>query len=243
MAANFYESAKALSEYLLFHYGPPVSRELDFPVRCVTETVDPARLPRDARALDLGCAVGRSAFELARRCREVVAIDNSAAFIAAAKKIRDRGSLKFSYAVEGDITKTAVARAPRGLKRDRVQFAVGDAMKLPAELGVFDVVLMANLIDRLPDPRRCLQQLPRLVAPSGQLIIASPYTWLEAYTPRRHWLGGRGGVRTFDALRQILAPHFKFVRRLDVPFVIREHARKYQLGISEATLWTRKNSR
>ncbi len=50
---------------------------LDFAVRAVTACVDFARLPAEARALDLGCAVGRSSFELARGCREVLGIDFS----------------------------------------------------------------------------------------------------------------------------------------------------------------------
>jgi hypothetical protein len=47
-------------------------------------------------------------------------------------------------------------------------------------------------------------------------------------------------VRTFDALRRILSPHFKLARRQDLPFLIREHARKYQLGVSEASTWVRR---
>jgi ribosome modulation factor len=98
---------------------------------------------------------------------------------------------------------------------------------------------MANLIDRLESPLKCLERLPGLVRPGGQLILASPYTWLASYTPRKKWLGGftRGGrpVKTFDALRRILKPHFKLIRRLDLPFLLREHTRKYQLGISEAS--------
>ena len=64
MTEGFYETPKALSEYLLFHYGKPdevlpwdcgPTDALDYPVRCVTECVDANRLPAEARALDLGC--------------------------------------------------------------------------------------------------------------------------------------------------------------------------------------------
>ena len=69
MAEGFYETSKALSEYLLFHYGKPEevlpwdfgpSDALDYPARCVSECVAADRLAANARALDLGCAVGRS---------------------------------------------------------------------------------------------------------------------------------------------------------------------------------------
>jgi putative 4-mercaptohistidine N1-methyltranferase len=253
MAENYYDSERGLSEYLLFHYGstepllPPGWAEagaLEFPARCVSQCLDAARLPSKARALDLGCAVGRATFELARHCTEVIGIDFSKQFIDLANRLRQRGSLRFRSFEEGELTRARCAVVPPEIDRQRVTFEVGDATKLRPDLGEFDVVLAANLIDRLDVPLRCLQRLPRLLRPGGQLILASPYTWLANYTPRKNWLGGfvRGArtVKTFDALRRILAPHFKLTRRLDLPFLLREHARKYQLGISEASVWVRR---
>jgi hypothetical protein len=105
-------------------------------------------------------------------------------------------------------------------------------------------VMMANLIDRVPTPRKLLEQMPGLLKRGGQLIITSPYTWLAEYTPRSQWLGGfeRGGrrVETFAALRGILAPDFKLSQSRDIRFLIREHLRKYQLGVAEASVWLRR---
>ncbi len=251
MAENYYDSDRGISEYLLFHYGgfehPLVSADgdaLSFPIRCVSDCLDDARLPPQARALDLGCAVGRSSFELARRCKQVLGIDFSARFINVATHLRDNGFFNFSYIEEGELTRPHRAVVPAEIDRSRVNFEQGDAVHLRSRLGQFDVVLMANLIDRVKDPAKCLAQMPKLLKPGGQLVITSPYTWLTEYTPRENWLGGfmRDGqpVKTFDALRTILAPHFKLSRCQDVPFVIREHARKFQLGFAQATLWIRK---
>jgi hypothetical protein len=103
---------------------------------------------------------------------------------------------------------------------------------------------MANLIDRLSHPAACLKSLPRLLKIGGQLILVSPYSWLREYTPRAHWLGGcrrRGrDVRTFATLRRLLSPHFSLARRLDLPFLIREHERKFQLGVAAASVWLRR---
>jgi putative 4-mercaptohistidine N1-methyltranferase len=248
MAEIYYDSERALSEYLLFHYGAQDERipgsltgPLQFPVRCVSECLDAARLPPRARALDLGCAVGRASFELARHCAQVLGIDFSASFVSVATLLRNNGSFDFNYIEEGDLTRPHRAVVPPDIDRKRVNFEQGDAVRLRSGLGQFDVVLLANLLDRVDHPAKCLAQLPGLLHPGGQLVITSPYTWLSEYTPRENWLGGfiRDGrpVQTFDTLTKILAPHFELSRRQDLPFVIREHARKYQLGLADATCW------
>ena len=253
MPRIYYETPRALSEYLLFHYGgkkeikAPTMVEasaLHFPMRCVAECLDTGRLPAEARGLDLGCAVGRSTFELARWCAEVVGVDYSQVFVAAARGLGRQGWLDYECVEEGELVQRCRAEVPGGIDRGRVRFVRGDAMNLPRSLGTFDVVLMANLLDRLSNPRKCLKRLPELVRIGGQVIITSPYTWLREYTPRKNWLGGfvrRGkAIKTFDTLRQLLEPEFKLLRRRDLPFLIREHARKFQLGLAEATVWLRR---
>jgi putative 4-mercaptohistidine N1-methyltranferase len=244
MPDNYYNSERAASEYLYFHYGDPKPWPLTFPARCVTECLAIDRLPQNARALDLGCAVGGAAFEMARFCAEVIGIDASKQFISLARRLGECGSLPFKYAMEGELTETWRAVVSRQIDRDRVRFEVGDATCLREDLGMFDVVMMANLIDRVPSPRKLLGQMPGLLKRGGQLIISSPYTWLAEYTPRAEWLGGfkRGGrrVETFGALKSLLSPHFRLAERHDISFLIREHARKYQLGVADASVWLRR---
>jgi putative 4-mercaptohistidine N1-methyltranferase len=250
---DFYESDRALSEYLLFHYGTAAevlpwpdgpATALDYPARCVSECLDLARLSAPARALDLGCAVGRSTFELARHCTEVIGIDFSRRFIETARGLQAHGSIRYAYVEEGSVEIAAVAKVPPELDRGRVTFEQGDAQALRPTLGSFDVVLMANLVDRLPDPRRCLEQAPALVKPGGQLILTTPCTWLEVYTPPSKWLGGfrieGEAVRTLTTLRGLLEPHFELSRTRDLPFLIREHVRKYQWSVAQATTWIRR---
>ncbi len=244
MPDKYYDSRRAASEYVLLHYGDPDPWQLPFPSRCVAECLAVNVLPEGACALDLGFAVGGGSFELARHCAEVIGIDASKSFIALARRLREHGSCRFDFCVEGDLTRSRRAVVPREIDRKRASFEVGDATRLRGDLGMFDVVMMANLIDRVPTPRKLLEQLPGLVKRGGQLIITSPYTWLAEYTPRAQWLGGfkRSGrpVRTFAALKAILSPHFKLSQRRNIPFLIREHARKFQLGIAEASVWLRR---
>lgn len=250
---NIYETDQLLSEYLLFHYGEDheilpwsfgPAGALRYPVRCITECFDLSRIAPTARGLDLGCAVGRSTFELARHCREVIGIDYSQRFVAAGQELAAKQELPYRRRDEGDLFTPLVARAPEGVDCQRVQFEHGDALNLRADLGSFDAVLMANLIDRLNDPRRLFERLPSLVNQGGQLVIASPYTWLEDFTPKGKWLGGyeeAGEKRTTRrALHTLLEPHFELIKSSDQPFLIREHARKFQWSVAETTTWLRR---
>lgn len=246
---NIYERDRLVREYLLFHYGvdddvlPWKSgpREaLGFAARCVRELLNPTALGRDARALDVGCAVGRSSFELSGYCREVIGIDYSQAYIAAAEAIRVSGAVSHEHTIEGVRMARALARRPDGVDPSRVRFEVGDAMMLRNDLGAFDVVLAANLLCRLPDPSVFLNCLPTLVKPGGQLLLTTPFTWLEEFTPRDNWIGGVGDVESAEALTRRLEPHFELKVSKDLPFLIREHARKYQWSVAWGTRWVRK---
>ncbi len=254
MSGGYYESERGLGEYLLFHYGAAEEilpyafgpkEALHFPVRCVSQCLDTSALVPNARALDIGCAVGRATFELARWCGEVVGIDFSERFIRTASHLKTEGVVDFEYAVEGELTALGRAVVPPEIDRGRVNFEQGDAMALRRDLGSFDVILMANLIDRLREPGRCLERLSALLNPGGQLILISPYTWLPEYTPREHWLGGywENGrpVRTAERLERLLRPTFEFVARKDLPFLIREHARKFQWSVAEGSIWKRRS--
>lgn len=251
-ASALYESPRLLGEYLLLHYGGtadlrhaalPVLPDITgtpFPVRCVRELLDTSRLPDHAAALELGCSVGASAFELGRRCAHVEASDYSAAFIAAANRMKSEGSMQSLRTVEGARGFPFMAMVPPEIDRSRVSFSVRDATALPEPYGPFDVVLAANLLCRLPDPEALIGRLPGLVKTGGQLLLTTPFTWLEEFTPRDRWIGGgSSGPSCEEELTRRLSPHFRLHRRVDLPFLIREHERKYQLGIALGTCWIR----
>lgn len=246
--ANPYETPRLVDEYLFFHYasfedasgGLPLPREAwGFATRVVRELwtgdgeVD--------SALDVGCAVGASSFELARRARCVTGVDFSSAFIETARTLRARGEIQSKVLEEGWRCREFIARVPGQIDRERVDFHTGDATNLPTDLQGFDVVLAANLICRLPDPLAFLTRLQGLVKAGGVLLLATPFSWLEEFTPNENWLGGKpGGASSFDGLSKILEPHFDLEFQKDLPFLIREHSRKFQYGISLGSRWRRR---
>ena len=241
---NIYETERLLNEYLLFHYGADdevlpwdfgPKDGLNFAQRSVSELLDGTIITGQARALDLGCAVGRSSFELARECREVIGIDYSHRFVKAAETLRTDRSLKYLRHDEARASTPLVAQRPPDAEVKRIRFEQGDAEDLRKDLGAFDVVHAANLLCRLSQPRKLLRRLPALVKPGGQLLLTTPCTWMEEFTPSAHWPKGS----TFDWLQDKLGESFTLEHRVDLPFLIREHARKFQWSVALGTRWVR----
>ena len=239
---NPYESLKLVEEYLLFHYGAaeeilpypdgPVAA-LGFAERSVTQMLD-TRIRR-RRALDLGCAVGRSAFELSKFCDSVIGIDFSNSFVEVAERLRGGERVAYRRLEEGTIATPLEASMPEAASPESISFEVGDAMDLRADLAQFDLVHAANLICRLSEPEKLLERLPDLVSQGGELILTTPCTWLGEFTKPEHWPAGR----TIDWLGDALRSHFELVRTVDLPFLIREHARKFQWSVAQGSLWQR----
>ena len=109
-------------------------------------------------------------------------------------------------------------------------------MDLPDTLGKFDLVHAANLICRLSEPLRFLSRLPSLLNSGGHLLLTTPCTWLADFTPPDRWPAGS----TLDWLKETLAPGFTLVQQKDLPFLIREHARKFQWSVALGTVWQRR---
>lgn len=245
-----YDSTKALSQYLFFHYPEPSELEnyprapiegLHFIKECVgfvrRDLVSP-----NAFAVDLGCAVGRASFELSCVAAKVIGVDLSEQFIAAANILKSDSALDYRLIVEGELTKPACAIVPSDALRDRVVFQVGDVLAIGNEFKNADIVLALNLLDRVRKPSAFLESMATVVKSGGQLILASPFSWLADFTPKENWLGGysTGGeeIRARDVLGKLL-PAFTFDREKNVPYLIREHARLYQWGVSYVSRWIR----
>ncbi|XP_020368585.2 uncharacterized protein LOC109913482 [Rhincodon typus] len=252
---NVYETQRALNEYLLFHFGSSQELSLyindtvalqNFPQRCAQECLkyftQQSGVPN--RALDIGCAVGRASFEMARVFQEVVGIDYSLSFVSACNQLKEKGQLPYCALTEGELGTQHMAVVPTDIDRTRCFFRQGDACNLSSDLGSFGCVLAANLICRLPDPFAFFHRLPELVAPGGILVITSPYTWLEEFTPKSRWLGGYkdvsgNEVRGFDTMKRVFSPHFELLAEKNEPIVIRETARKHQWTMAHMTIWRR----
>lgn len=244
---SFYESDRQLHQYLHLHYGDSHFGVANYPRACADYCL--ALLDRETAhsALDLGCAVGRASLELARRIPRVTGVDLSARFIDAARRLARGETLDNVLPEQGELQRVeplSLASLDLQQAARRTDFVQGDACDLTIGGTGHDLVFAGNLLDRLAEPARFLAGLAERVRPGGLLVLSSPYTLLEDFTPRAHWIGGfheNGQPLTMsDGLRRHLAPHFsEAAAPTDLPFVIRETARKYQHSIAQVTAWRR----
>ena len=246
---NVYETDAMVAQYIEFHYGDTYFDVPNFPVACIAEVAKHLNGKQVDRALDIGCATGRSSFELARHAAHVDALDFSARLIVAPSTLQKDGLQRYAIQDEGEIVSfKEVTLESLGYTdiADRVNFMQGDACNLPEKFNDYDVVFAGNLIDRLYEPDKFLALIKGRIRSGGLLVITSPYTWLEEFTERDKWLGGfkaqtGENYTTLEGIRDALQPEFEAAGpAVDVPFVIRETKRKFQHTVAELSVWVKR---
>lgn len=137
--------------------------------------------------LDLGCAFGRLSLELAKRSRYVIGLDWSIHYIRSALKI-----VLFNKKVIiriNDIGERCRKAPLKGFGIKNCDFVVGDAQNIPFDDSSFDFVLCANLVDRVSEPNRMVDEIRRVLKMNGVVAITDAFSWQEEYTPERQFWG------------------------------------------------------
>ena len=253
-----YDTNETVDQYLLFHYGSEeeqwdqeISAAITSPVTSnlidrTVEFMNNYSIAKE-RALDLGCAVGGASFQLASTFESVTALDYSDLFIKVASDLKKNGKTDYRRKETGRFSTDLTASIDESIERERVQFYQGDASNLSEtskikERGLYDAILLSNLLCRLSHPNKCLQQFSGsndYLRSGGILVIASPNTWLEQFTPQTNFLDGKSSEATINHLAHLLS-NFELLKTEDLPFMIREHRRKYELIISQISVWRKK---
>jgi 5-histidylcysteine sulfoxide synthase/putative 4-mercaptohistidine N1-methyltranferase len=242
---NIYEHDELVNQYCDFQYGDEYFGIENFAKKIASLASDYTQNSKQTHALDIGCATGRCSFELSNRFEKVTGIDFSARFIQVAVQMQERGVIHFERKIEGDIYTTISKNIDEfsfEKTKDNVDFWQGDACNLKAHFKGYDLILATNLIDRLYEPKLFLETIHKRLNDNGILILTSPYTWQESSTKKEFWLGGfkddEGKEQyTLDGLKKVLSEHFELIETQDIPFVIRETARKFQHTISQMSVW------
>src|SRR5207247_1218010 len=127
-----------------------------------------AHLAAGDRVVDIGCAVGRHTFEIARRGHSVVGVDVTEAMIRAARGLAEDGGL-------------------------RPPFAMMDARGLALRGAAFEAaVMLGSVLSHVPGREgrlAALREAHRVLRPGGRLLIETQsrtsgtgYRWFFALT-------------------------------------------------------------
>ncbi len=246
LSVNIYESDEQVSQYCHFGWGKSYFGIDNFPKVCAKVAMQYMQHRSTKRALDVGCAIGRSSFELAKMFDEVIGVDFSTRFIRHAIALKEGKKVRYSIKKEGDLVEFyEISLDNFGLNdiKNKVNFWQADACNLKPIFKEFDLIFAGNLLDRLYDPAKFLFSLKDRINQNGILILTSPYSWQEESTPKDKWLGGfkKDGENytTLDALHDILDSDFKLLDIKEIEFVLRESERKFQHTISQMSIWER----
>jgi len=142
---------------------------------------------RQGTCIDVGCGTGMLELELAKRSEfRIIGLDiDPDAKPLFEKRIREAG-----------------------LER-RVSFVLGDAQKMPFPDNCADVIVSRGTLIFIPDIKKCLQEVSRVLKPTGVAFLGGRYV----YTPQVHKIAtekletlvresGVAGARVIDARGQ-----------------------------------------
>ena len=187
-------------------------------------------------AMEIGCGVGRAAFELAASglFDRITAIDRTTRLIRLASHLQQQqqqqqrqqpqhasssSPLQYCLMSEGELqsvheaslSSTQLSLSPAQL--DCISFLQDDAdnMKHSTE-SVYDVLLVNCHLERMTRPASFLASCHSRVAVGGVLLIACTFQWRDGVSVKEEWLGGRRengeAISGSRALADSLAPHF-----------------------------------
>jgi SAM-dependent methyltransferase len=140
-------------------------------------------------ALDVGCANGYWAnLYLAGRALKVIGVD-----------------------VDREEVARAADAARRSLHREaRPAFGVSSAHDLPFADGAFTLAYVMDVLEHVDDPARAAEEIQRVLAPGGRLVVSVPgdwlFNWLDPHYPEhRHYSPAQ--LRAFFPSLELLTQH------------------------------------
>jgi SAM-dependent methyltransferase/uncharacterized protein YbaR (Trm112 family) len=232
-----YETAPVVSSYLWSHYGDILGDP-----EASSAYAEWAGLVNGGPGvvLDIGSAVGRFTFEMSRTHDFAVGIDNSVAFIRAARELMVRGRKPVALRQEGNLTREVTVVLPESWRTDKVEFIVGDALALPFRSTSFSALASLNIADKVPFPLKHLREANRVAREKEvQFVLSDPFSWSTEAAAEEEWLGGKEtgpyagrGIDNIIALLRgngRLLPAWRIARQGHVWWKIRTHANHFEL--------------
>ena len=189
--------------------------------------------------VDLGCAVGRSSFELAGDTNDLVlGIDLNFSMLRMASAIGRRQKVAFGLR-RGGLVYDWLEYPAHFPGAEKVDFWLCDVLNLPFADASFSMAASLNLLDVVSSPYDHLKEMSRVLAPSGPALVATPFDWSPRVTAVESWIGGHSqrGVNHGNSVAgladllaggdniQALADLAMAAEPRDIPWILRLHDR------------------
>lgn len=224
----------------------------------VKETVGKLFGAEKARGLrfgQVGCSVGRACFELANAgvFDDIVGFDQTASRLQHAVRLQNGETARFVTPQDGEIQDFhSVDLDKLGFDAERaakIHFAQSDACNIDVyKHGTFDVLLAANVLERLYAPSDFLNNLHSFVNPGGIVVMSTTCDWNPEVTPKENWIGGYKcstsgeNVHTNDTVENVLAAHFDQLEEdICLPSAETQSAKTFTVRNSHFSVWQRRS--
>ncbi|WP_425503938.1 5-histidylcysteine sulfoxide synthase [Cerasicoccus frondis] len=241
-----YETDPDVTPYCEAHYGPEALGIENYAEKIAQICLD--RMTKNERnhALEIGCKVGRTSFELAAGFQHVLGLDPTARTIRIGVEMVDKGYTQWEIKSEGEIVDFRQAHLKDiGLDhaRSKVEFMQADLSNMKDLYRGYDLILLNCILERSYDPARFLENVHERINEGGLLVIASTNDWDTAHTQQDKWLGGfKDGTGenqvTIDGIQQALKGNFVSAETaIQIPQVIRRTARTYEHNLVQVSFW------
>ncbi|XZE32880.1 hypothetical protein SH501x_003646 [Pirellulaceae bacterium SH501] len=140
--------------------------------------------------LDIGCACGRTTFELAHTKEHgVLGVDLNWSMLRMASEILRTGTSRFPLRHMGVVYQNTAITAP-GLPVNPVDFWAVDILEPPFATAQFAECFGFNVLDAVRSPVHLLELTQLLLHAGGIARLSCPYDWSIAATPAIGWIGG-----------------------------------------------------
>ena len=222
-----------VSAFADFHYGDADENRSYW--KTVIGLTDETKGP----VLDLGCSVGRLAFESGTASLSV-GLDLRLSVLVLAERFRRQSRVAYERRLAADKFESVETEYRASAN---VLFIAGDALDPPFRMESFDRVSALNLLDNVNAPLILLGQMDALLRPGGAIILGSPYEWREDITPKAEWFETRGGDSASvlkSLLTGVLMPEMGLRYSIEsehshLSWTIRNHARYHSRFMSHLT--------
>ena len=187
-----------LSTYAWDHYGD-LAPDNEFPhqqtkpgstLNCLNAGLSLLDKYPQAPMLDIGCATGRSTFELAAKYNGMaLGIDLNFSLLRTAQQVLQTGTITFPLKSVGVIFERHQYEV--ALKnKELVDFWACDALALPFMDESFQFASALNVLDTVNSPVNFLKSISQSLNAGGNAVLATPYDWSPP-VPLQNWIGGQ----------------------------------------------------